>query len=138
MLSPSAALVAGSGPAASSTCGKSPGDSGEVCSTTKSVPAKFTGSPRAIRCNVSMPPEDVRREFERGAALRRRSLEKFSGEYAARVSQRAACNALHSIEKRLAVRRRRLTERLAPRSSFSLRDLCALCACGGESFFLFG
>jgi len=55
--------------------------------------------------------DDARRELERNAALRRR-LEKFSGDYAAHVSQRAACNALHSIEKRFAVWLLLLTERL--------------------------
>lgn len=55
--------------------------------------------------------EEVRREFERATALRR-LLERFSGEYAAHVSQRSACNALHSIERRFAVWLLLLTERL--------------------------
>jgi CRP-like cAMP-binding protein len=54
--------------------------------------------------------EDVRREIERGAALRL-LLEKFSGEYAAHVSQRSACSVLHSMEKRFAVWLLMLTER---------------------------
>jgi CRP-like cAMP-binding protein len=55
--------------------------------------------------------DDVRREFERGTALRR-LLERFAGEYTAHVSQRSACAALHSIEKRFAVWLLLLTERL--------------------------
>ena len=55
--------------------------------------------------------DDVRREFERGSALRR-LLERFSGEYTAHVSQRSACAGLHSIEKRFAVWLLLLTERL--------------------------
>ena len=55
--------------------------------------------------------EEMRREMERGAALRR-LFERFAGEYASHVSQRAACNALHAIEKRLAVWLLLLTDRL--------------------------
>jgi CRP-like cAMP-binding protein len=55
--------------------------------------------------------DDVRREFERTSALRR-LLERFSGEYAAHVSQRSACAALHSITQRFAVWLLLLTERL--------------------------
>ena len=40
------------------------------------------------------------------------SASRLSGEYAAHVSQRAACNALHNVEKRLAVWLLLLTERL--------------------------
>ena len=55
--------------------------------------------------------DDLRREFERTSTLRQ-SLDRFLGEYAAHVSQRSACNALHSIEQRFAVWLLLLTERL--------------------------
>lgn len=55
--------------------------------------------------------DELRREVERASALRR-SLERFSGEYAAHVSQRSACGTLHSIERRFAVWLLLLTERL--------------------------
>ena len=69
--------------------------------------AGVTVSGSALRARA----DDLRRELERTDALRR-ALENFSGEYAAHVSQRSACNALHSIEKRLAVWLLLLTERL--------------------------
>ena len=55
--------------------------------------------------------DDLRRAFARTAALRQ-LLEEFSGEYAAHVSQRSACGALHSTEQRFAVWLLLLTERL--------------------------
>jgi CRP-like cAMP-binding protein len=66
-----------------------------------------TASGSALRARA----DDVRREFERGVALRQ-LFERFSGEYAAHVSQRSACSVLHSIKRRFAVWLLLLTERL--------------------------
>jgi CRP-like cAMP-binding protein len=66
-----------------------------------------TVSGNALRARA----DDLRREIERTAALRQ-LFEGFAGEYAAHVSQRSACAALHSIEKRFAVWLLLLTERL--------------------------
>jgi CRP-like cAMP-binding protein len=106
----------------SAQCGMSDGKSVEVGMIGREGIAGLNAlfGPAAGRQEVSVAvggsalrarPDELRREFERGGRLRQ-LLEQFSGEYAAHVSQRAACNALHSIEKRLAVWLLLLTERL--------------------------
>lgn len=69
--------------------------------------ASVTVGGSALRARV----EDVRRELGRAATLRQ-LLERYSVEYTAHVSQRSACSALHSVQKRLAVWLLLLTERL--------------------------
>ena len=60
---------------------------------------------------LRLKAEVARREFERTDEFRR-ALLSYAGEYYAQVSQRAACNALHTVEKRFAVWLLLLADRL--------------------------